>query len=72
MRFFQRVQRNRGAPPAAVATARKLAVMIWHVLTDGTEYAFAGPASTAMKLRKAALRAGALRAYGKAGLGRDY
>ena len=37
--FFQRVQRNRGAPAAAVATARKLAVMIWHVLTDGTEYA---------------------------------
>ena len=52
--FFHRVQRN-SAPAAAVATARKLAVMIWHVLTDGTEYAYARPAFTAMKLRKAAL-----------------
>ena len=70
--FFERVQRSRGAPAAAVATARKLAVMIWHVLTDGTEYAYARPAFTAMKLRKAALKAGAPRAYGKAGPGRDY
>ena len=61
-----------GAPAAAVATARKLAVMIWHVLTDGTEYAYARPAFTAMKLRKAALKAGAPREYGKAGPGRDY
>jgi transposase len=70
--FFERVQRSRGAPAAAVATARKLAVMIWHVLTDGTEYAYARPAFTAMKLRKAALKAGAPREYGKAGPGRDY
>ena len=67
--FFQRVQRNRGKPAAAVATARTLAVMIWHVLTDGTEYAYARSAFTAMKLRKAALKAGAPREYGKAGLG---
>ena len=60
------------APAAAVATARKLAVMIWHVLTDGTEYAYARPAFTAMKLRKAALKAGAPREYGKAGPGHDY
>jgi transposase len=33
--FFKQVQRNRGAPAAAVATARKLAVMIWHVLMEG-------------------------------------
>jgi hypothetical protein len=46
--------------------------MIWHVLTDGTEYAYARPAFTAMKLRKAALKAGAPREYGKAGPGRDY
>jgi hypothetical protein len=39
--FFERVQRNRGAPAAAVATARKLALMIWHVLTDWSEYAYA-------------------------------
>ncbi len=70
--FFQRVQRNRGAPAAAVAIARKLAAMIWHVLTDGTDYAYARPAFTAMKLRKAKLKAGPPCEYGKAGPGRDY
>jgi transposase len=70
--FFKRVQAKRGAPAAAVATARKLAVMIWHILTGAKEYAFARPAFTAMKLRKLALKAGAPREYGKAGPGRDY
>jgi transposase len=70
--FFARVQKKRGSGAAAVATARKLAVMIWHVLTSGQEYAFARPAFTAMKLRKVALKAGAPREYGKAGPGRDY
>jgi transposase len=70
--FFVRVQAKRGAAAAAVATARKLAVMIWHVLSDNKEYAFARPAFTAMKLRKVALKAGAPREYGKAGPGRDY
>ena len=70
--FFKRVQAKRGAPAAAVATARKLAVMIWHLLTGNKEYAFARPAFTAMKLRKVALKAGAPREYGKAGPGRDY
>ena len=55
-----------------MATARKLAVMIWHVLTGEKEYAFARPAFMAMKLSKVALRAGAPREYGKAGPGRDY
>jgi transposase len=70
--FFVRVQNKRGAAAAAVATARKLAVMIWHVLSGGTEYSFARPAFTAMKFRKLALKAGAPREYGKAGPGRDY
>ncbi len=70
--FFNRVQKKRGAPAAAVATARKLAVMIWHILTSGKDYAYARPAFTAMKLRKVALKAGAPRAYGKAGPARDY
>ena len=55
-----------------MATARKLAVMIWHVLASTEDYAFARPAFTAMKLRKVALKAGAPREYGKAGPGRDY
>jgi transposase len=70
--FFVRVQKARGAPAAAVATARKLAVMIWHVLASETEYVYARPAFTAMKLRKVALWAGVPREYGKAGPGRDY
>src|SRR4051812_33059975 len=70
--FFVRAHKKRGAQAAAVATARKLTVMIWHVLADEEEYAFARPAFTAMKLRKVALKAGAPRAYGKAGPGRDY
>lgn len=70
--FFNRVQKKRGSGAAAVATARKLAVMIWHVLSSGTEYAYARPSFTAMKLRKVELMAGAPRAYGKAGSARDY
>jgi transposase len=70
--FFVRVHSKRGAQAAAVATARKLAVMIWHVLASGKDYAFARPAFTAVKLRKVALKAGAPREYGKAGPGRDY
>lgn len=70
--FFARISAKRGAAAAIVATARKLAVLIWHVLAKEEDYAFAGPAFQAMKLRKVALKAGASRAYGKAGPGRDY
>jgi len=63
--FFNRIQRKHGPGVAAVATARKLAVMIWHILTTGKDYAYARPAFTAMKLRKVALKAGAPRAYGR-------
>lgn len=70
--FFVRVSATRGAAAAIVATARKLAVLIWHVLTKKQDYAYARPAFQAMKLRKVALKAGAPREYGKAGPGRDY
>ncbi|EHS51352.1 transposase IS116/IS110/IS902 family protein, partial [Rhizobium sp. PDO1-076] len=70
--FFTRVQNKRGAPAAAVATARKLTVMIWHILSSEQDYAYARPSFTAMKLRKVELKAGAPRAYGKAGPGHDY
>ena len=72
-RIFQsRAKRPEARPQLRWATARKLAVMIWHVLTRGTDYAYARPAFTAMKMRKAALKAGAPRAHGKAGPARDY
>lgn len=70
--FFARISAKRGAAAAIVATARKLTVLIWHVLAKGQEYAFARPAFQAMKLRKVALKAGAPREYGKAGPARDY
>jgi transposase len=70
--FFACVRKKRGSGAAAVATARKLAAMIWHVLTGEKGYAFARRAFTAMKLRKVALKAGAPREYGKAGPGHDY
>ena len=70
--FFARISARRGASAAIVATARKLAVLIWDVLAKGQDYAFARPAFQAMKMRKVALKAGAPREYGKAGPGRDY
>lgn len=70
--FFTRVSTTRGAPAAIVATARKLVVLIWHVLAKEQDYAYARPAFQAMKLRKVALKAGAPREYGKAGPGHDY
>jgi transposase len=70
--FVGRVQRNRGAPAAAVATARKLVVMIWHVLTAGTEYAYASGLHRDETTQSPALKAGAPREYGKAGPARDY
>jgi transposase len=42
--FFQRVSARRGQHVAAVATARKLAVLAWRLLTRGEDYAWARPA----------------------------
>ena len=36
---------------AFVAVARKLAVLFWHLLVAGKDYAFARPSLTAHKLR---------------------
>ena len=56
--FFQRVSARRGQHVAAVATARKLAVLAWRLLTRGEDYAWARPALQARKLRRLELRAG--------------
>jgi transposase len=49
----------RGGPQiAAVATARKLAVLAWYLLTRDEDYAWAGSALTATKLRRMELTAG--------------
>ncbi|MGZ8634053.1 MAG: IS110 family RNA-guided transposase [Solirubrobacteraceae bacterium] len=57
--FGQRVQARSGAQVAAVAVARKLAVLAWHLLTRGEDYAFARPSLVRKKLRDAELAAGA-------------
>jgi transposase len=70
--FFLRIKDRKGLNVAAVATARKIANLIWQLLTKETPYRWARPAFVAMKMRKLELRAGAARAHGPAGPGRDY
>jgi transposase len=57
--FGQRIAARRGKPVAAVAVARKLAMLAWHLLTRGEDYAFQRPATVARKLRLLELGAGA-------------
>ena len=52
-RSIERVRARRGMQIAVVATARKLAVLCWHLITRGEDYAFARPSLTAQKLRRA-------------------
>ena len=56
--FFLRIRERRGMQVAAVATARKLAVIVWHVLTGNEDYAWNRPALTAAKRRALELQAG--------------
>ncbi len=56
--FFRRVSGRRGPHVAAVAVARKLCVIIWHLLTRGEDYAWVRPALHAKKLRDLELRSG--------------
>src|SRR3982750_3237636 len=56
--FYERVRARRGMQIAVVATARKLAVLCWHMITKGQDYAFARPSLTAKKLRALELKAG--------------
>jgi transposase len=56
--FYERVARRRGVHIAAVAVARKLAVIVWHLLRRGEDYAWVRPALHAKKLRDLELRSG--------------
>lgn len=57
--FGQRIASRRGPTIAAVAIARKLAVLAWHLLTNEQDYAFQRPRIVQRKLRRLELRAGA-------------
>ena len=57
--FYLRIRARRGHGKAIVATARKLAVLLWCMLTRGQDYAHQQPSLTAKKLRRLELAAGA-------------
>ncbi|TAK54211.1 MAG: IS110 family transposase [Gammaproteobacteria bacterium] len=56
--FFLRIRARRGMQIAAVAAARKLAIIAWHVLTKDEDYDWVRPALTQKKLRALELQAG--------------
>jgi transposase len=66
--FFERIRARRGPQIAATATARKLTVLFWHMLTAEQNYAFARPAMTRNKIRQLELLAGAPSQKGRRGI----
>jgi hypothetical protein len=59
--FHERIAARRGRNIATVAVARKLAVIAWHMLSRGEDYAFARASLTREKIRKLELATGAER-----------
>lgn len=71
--FYRRIKDRRGFQIATVATARKMTVLCWHLITKGEDYAFARPSLVAHKRRSLELAAGAQSRRGPiAGPSRDY
>jgi transposase len=66
--FFERVRARRGPQVAATATARKLVVLFWCLLTREQDYAFGRPAMTRNKIRQLELLAGAPPQKGRHGI----
>lgn len=56
--FFVRIRAKRGHQVAAVAVARKLTVLVWHMLTKKMDYLWARPSLVAHKVRGMELQAG--------------
>ncbi len=56
--FFVRIRAKRGHQIAAVAVARKLAVLCWHLLTKEADYLWVRPALVAKKIRDMELASG--------------
>ncbi len=56
--FFVRIRAKRGHQVAAVAVARKLAVLVWHMLTKQADYLWARPSLVTHKIRAMELQAG--------------
>jgi transposase len=70
--FYQRVSARRGNHVAAVAVARKLAVIAWHMLSKGEDYAGVRPALHAKKLRDLELQSGQPARRGQRGSTYEY
>ena len=70
--FYERIKARRGAHVGAVAVARKLAVLIWHMLSKEEDYAWGRPNLLARKMRKMELAAGAEARRGQRGPAYDY
>src|SRR5690606_19063369 len=56
----------------AVATARKLAMIVWHMLTKEADYIWVRPALMSRKFRAVELRAGQPAEHSKRGQAYDY
>jgi transposase len=56
--FYERTKARRGHGKAVVATARKLSVLFWCMLTRGEDYAHQQPSLTRKKLRRLEIAAG--------------
>lgn len=56
--FYRRIKDRRGFQVATVATARKMTVLCWHLVTKDEDYAFARPGLMARKRRNLELAAG--------------
>ncbi len=56
--FYRRIKARRGFQVATVATARKMTVLCWHLITKEQDYSFARPGLTARKRRNLELAAG--------------
>jgi transposase len=70
--FYERIRGRRGTHVAAVAVARKIIVIVWHLLTRGEDYAWVRPALHAKKLRDLELRSGQPARRGQRGAGYAY
>ena len=66
--FYQRIKAGRGHSIAIVASARKLACLLWCLLSRGEDYASAQPSLTKKKMRRLELQAGAPRWQGGRGV----
>jgi transposase len=56
--FHARIAARRGKQIALCATARKLAVLAWHLLSKGEDYRYGAPTITQRKLRTLQRKAG--------------